>query len=95
MNRARFRLQGVILQGELDVKTSDRIQVTVTSTEEVQTWFDDEAFDSRKQFEIRPAVGRHRITLRVVISDRERPELRVEFTTPESSTANYEVIGGA
>jgi hypothetical protein len=85
----------VILQGEIDVKTSDRIGVTVTSTEKFQTWFDTESFEGRSPFEVTPSPGRHTITLRVEITEHEQPELRVEFTTPEKSAALFEVIGGA
>jgi len=38
--------------------------------------------------------GRHVLTLRVEVTSRESPAVRVEFKTPNDSSANYEVIGG-
>lgn len=84
----------VILQGEINVSAAGKVLVHVSSTETLQAWFDADAFDPRKPFEVELTPGRHVITVRVEISLRDNPELRVEFSTPNDSTANYEVIGG-
>ncbi len=83
----------LILQGEVNVSAAGKATVLVTSTEPVQTWFDTDAFDSKK-FDVELTPGRHLITLRVEVSGRDAPELRVELKTPNDSSANYEVIGG-
>lgn len=84
----------VILQGYFEIKSAGLVEVQINSTEKVQTWVNTDSFESRNSFEISPAVGRHTITLRVEISDRDRPELKVEFLVPEKSTAIIEVVGG-
>lgn len=83
----------LILQGEVNVSSAGKVTVNVTSTEPVQIWFDSESFDA-KQFDVELTPGKHLITLRVEVSARENPELRVELKTPDGSSANYEVIGG-
>ena len=85
----------LILQGEINVSAAGRATVLITSTEPLQSWFDADSFDTKKQFDIELTPGRHVITLRVEVSTREAPELRVEFKTPNDSPANYEVIGGS
>lgn len=85
----------LILQGEINVSAAGKATVNVQSTETVQTWFDADAFDTKKQFDVELTPGRHTLTVRVEVSTREFPELRVEFKTPDDSSANYEVIGGS
>ncbi len=84
----------LILQGEINVSAAGKATVHVTSTETVQTWFDAEAFDTKKQFDVELTPGKHTVTVRVEISGREAPELRVELKTPADSSANYEIVGG-
>ena len=38
--------------------------------------------------------GRHVITVRVEVTDRESPELKIDVSKPEGSTAQFEVVGG-
>lgn len=83
----------LILQGEINVSAAGKASVSITSTEPVQSWFDAEAFDS-KQFDVELTPGRHLLTFRVEVSNREAPELRVELKIPNDSSANFEVIGG-
>jgi putative heme-binding domain-containing protein len=84
----------LILQGELNVSAAGKVTVFVNSTETVQTWFDSDAFDTQKQFDVELTPGRHVITLRVEPTTDDTPTLRVEFKTPPDSQANYEVVGG-
>lgn len=84
----------VLLRGELQVNEAGLIAVDVDATETTQTWVDDVAFDARRHFELELAAGRHQIVVRVEISSREAPELKVELTRPPGSTAQFEVIGG-
>lgn len=83
----------LILQGELNVSAPGKARVQITSSETVQAWFDSDAFDT-KEFEVDLTPGRHVVTLRVEVSTRDNPVVRVEFQTPNDSSANYEVIGG-
>ncbi len=85
----------LILQGEINVSAAGRATVLITSTETLQSWFDADSFDTKKQFEVELTPGRHVITLRVEVSTGAAPELHVEFKTPNDSPANYEVIGGS
>lgn len=85
----------LILQGEVQVNDAGTIGFQVASTETVQTWVDAEPFDTRRQFELALQPGRHTITVRVEVSAREAPELKVELTKPEGSTVQFEVVGGS
>ncbi|MEI8379999.1 MAG: HEAT repeat domain-containing protein [Planctomycetota bacterium] len=84
----------LILQGEINVSADGKAKVKIASTEPLQSWFDAEAFDTRKEYDVELTSGRHVITVRVEVSAREQPTLRVELTTPNESSANYEVLGG-
>lgn len=85
----------LILQGELEVTAEGKVAVNVVSTEPTHVWVDADAFDTQRKFEVSLPPGRHKITIRVDVSDREAPELKVELTKPENSTVQFDVIGGA
>ncbi|MFO1042173.1 MAG: HEAT repeat domain-containing protein [Planctomycetaceae bacterium] len=84
----------LILQGEINVNADGKARIKIASTENCQSWFDAEAFDTKKEYDVELTSGRHVITVRVEVSAREQPTLRVELSTPGDSAANYEVIGG-
>lgn len=85
----------LILQGELEVTAEGKVAVNVISTEKTQVWVDADAFEAQQKFEVSLTPGRHKITVRVEVSDREAPELKVELTKPENSTVQFDVVGGA
>jgi hypothetical protein len=84
----------VLLRGEVQVNEVGLVAVAIESTETVQAWVDETAFENRPQFELELNPGRHQIVLRVEISNRETPRLKVELTRPQGSNAQFEVIGG-
>ncbi len=85
----------LILQGEVQANEAGKLALKISSTETFQAWIDAEAFESKTDIEVMFEPGRHTITLRVEVSDRESPELKVELTKPEGSTVQFEVVGGA
>ena len=84
----------VILRGEVQVNEAGKIAVRVHTTERAQVWVDAEAFESQPQFEVSLEPGRHQVIVRVEVSDRPNPELKIELTRPADSPARFEVIGG-
>ena len=84
----------LILQGEINVSAAGKVTVLIDSTENLQSWFDTDAHEAKKRFEVDLVPGRHVLTLRVEPSTLDGARLRVEFKTPGDSSANYEVIGG-
>jgi putative heme-binding domain-containing protein len=84
----------VILCGEVQVNEAGKIAVRVHTTETAQVWVDAEAFESQGQFEVSLAPGRHQVLVRVEISDRPAPELKIELTRPAGSAAQFEIVGG-
>ena len=84
----------LILQGEINASAAGKMTVQVNSTEPAQAWFDSDAIDTKQASEVELTPGRHVITVRVEVSLHATPQLRVEFKTPNGSSANYEVIGG-
>jgi putative heme-binding domain-containing protein len=84
----------VILRGEVQVDEAGKIAFRVHTTEKAQVWVDTEAFESQREFEVSLAPGRHQVIVRVEISDRPAPELKIELTRPAESPAQFEVIGG-
>lgn len=85
----------LILQGELTVSAAGKVRVKIDGTETAQSWFDDQPRDAQRSFEVELTPGRHTLTLRVEVSAREKPELRVEFLPAANSAAVFEVVGGA
>ncbi len=84
----------LILQGEVEVTAEGKIAVNVISTEKLQVWVDAEPFDTQRKFELSLMPGRHKITVRVEVADREVPELKVELTKPEGSAIQFDVVAG-
>ena len=82
------------LQGEVNVTTEGDVLVHVQSTEPTLAWIDAEPFESASQIATKLLPGRHTITLRIELSDRAEPTLRVELARPEGSTAQFDVVGG-
>lgn len=85
----------LILQGEVNVSAEGPVRVAVKSSEKVQTWVGSEALEGRDQAEVTLPVGRHALTFRVEVSDREKPTLSVELSVPDGASTNFEVVGGA
>jgi putative heme-binding domain-containing protein len=83
-----------ILRGELQVSEPGKVAVNVQTTETAQVWVDGEAFGNRREFEVALERGRHQVIVRIEISTREAPELKVELGRPQGSTAQFEVVGG-
>lgn len=84
----------VILRGELQVSEPGKISVVVQTTESTQVWVDTEALDDRRQAEVSLERGRRQVIVRVEISSRNAPELKVELSRPQGSTVQFEVLGG-
>ncbi len=84
----------LILQGEIQVNEAGKLAFKISSTETFQAWIDAEAFESKTELETSLEPGRHAITLRVEVSGRESPDLKVEVQKPAGSTAQFEVVGG-
>ncbi|HZL89327.1 MAG TPA: hypothetical protein VFB96_13195 [Pirellulaceae bacterium] len=82
------------LQGEVNVTTGGEVLIRVQSTEPTLTWIDAEPFESVSQIAAKLTPGRHSITLRLQLSDRAEPTLRVEVARPEGSTSQLDVVGG-
>ncbi len=53
------------------------------------------AHEAEKQFKVSLPAGRHKLTLRVEVSNNEAPELKLELTKPEGSAIQFDVVGGA
>jgi putative heme-binding domain-containing protein len=85
----------LILQGEVEVTAEGKIDFNVISTEKTQVWVDADPHEGQQKFDVSLPVGRHKITVRVEVSDREHPELKVEVTKPDGSSAQFDVVGGA
>lgn len=85
----------VILKGEIDVRTAGDVAVKITSSVPVHSWVDAEAFETQTQYSVPLTAGRHAVYLRVPVTPEGNPELKVEFSAPETSSAKFEVVGGA
>lgn len=84
----------VILRGEFDVKNGGLVAFQIDTTESYQAWVDAQPAPPDSKFQLALEPGRHALILRVELSDREAPELRVQITHPQGSTARVEIVGG-
>ncbi|MBI3862781.1 MAG: c-type cytochrome [Planctomycetia bacterium] len=83
-----------ILRGEVKVNQGGKLAVRVETSENAQVWVDAEAFESQKEFEVSLEPGLHQVIVRVEISDRPAPGLKIELTRPAGSAVQFEVVGG-
>jgi len=83
----------VILRGEFDVKNGGNVDFQIDCTERFQAWVDAQP-TTGPTFQLGLEPGRHALILRVEISAREAPELKVQIKHPTGSTARVELIGG-
>jgi putative heme-binding domain-containing protein len=84
----------VLLQGEVQLNEAGKLTFQLTSTERFQVWLNDQPFESRNQFDAILQPGRHKLTLRLEISNSANPELKIDVSKPSDSTAQFEVVGG-
>lgn len=84
----------LLLKGEFDVRTAGKVSVNVISTETFQNWIDAEPAPPGQPIVMELAPGRHVVTLRVEVSVKPQPQLRVELSVPDDSSAKYEIVGG-
>jgi putative heme-binding domain-containing protein len=91
---ATTRPSVVYLRGEFEVVQAGTVSIEIASTEPIYAWLDAEPFEGVQRIEREVAGGRHRLTLRVEVSDRTDPELMVELTKPDGSAAQFVVVNG-
>lgn len=84
----------ILLRGEIQVNEPGKIAVRIESTSPTQTWIDAQPYLDKKEFEAALEPGRHMLFLRVEPIGASPGELRVQFSKPEDSTAQFEVVGG-
>ncbi|MDX1927381.1 MAG: HEAT repeat domain-containing protein [Pirellulaceae bacterium] len=85
----------LILQGEVKVNDAGPVVFDIASTEKYQVWLDDQSFDSKPKVEANLQPGVHKITIRIDVSDKDQPTLKVDVAKPTDSTVQFEVVGGA
>lgn len=85
----------LILQGEVKVNEAGKVAFNIDTTEKYQVWLDDQPSESKSIVEANLEPGIHKLTIRIEVSDKEAPTLKVDVTKPADSTAQFEVIGGA
>ena len=93
--RVDGKLTVLILQGDVQVNEPGKLTFQLATTEKHQVWLDDQLMDARNPFEANLQSGRHTVTIRVEVSHRDEPELRVEVSRSPDSSAQFEVVGGA
>jgi hypothetical protein len=85
----------VYLQGEIDVSSAGPIQIQLDSAAGITLWVDNQrAPADLASFASSIVPGRHSITLRVDPAKRPSREVKVEFSKPAGSPAEFTVVGG-
>lgn len=84
----------ILLRGELQVNEPGAVAVKIDANSPTQAWIDAQPFLDQTEFTAKLEPGRHMVFLRVEPGSISRGEIRVQFTKPADSTAQFEVIGG-
>ncbi len=90
----RFKSKVLYLRGDLNVTMSGKVAVRIEFDAPYTVWVDDEPFAGDSEFSVELERGLHAITLRVDVGEDEAPELRVTFSKPPGSTAEFTVVDG-
>lgn len=85
----------VILQGHVQIKEAGKLGFNIASSEQYQVWIDAESYSSKNQFELPLQAGKHAITLRVELSEREQAQIKVDVFKPDGATTQFELVSGA
>jgi putative heme-binding domain-containing protein len=83
-----------VLRGEIHVHQAGELAVEATLTETGQIWVGTQSIVPGSVEVVSLDAGRHYVTARIELSEREEPTLMVEFRRPEGSTIQWEVVGG-
>lgn len=89
------RSEVIYLQGEVDVSQAGSLEIDLQSADPTNLWIDDQSLAEKKKVETQLAVGRHTITVRVVVGAAKSSGLKVEFHKPSSSPIQFEVVSGS
>jgi putative heme-binding domain-containing protein len=84
----------VVLRGEIQVHQAGELAVETTLTETGQIWVGTQSVVPGLVEVVSLEAGRHYVTARMELSDREDPTMMVQFRRPEGSTIQWEVVGG-
>ncbi|MBI1345807.1 hypothetical protein GC163_05915 [bacterium] len=84
----------LILKGEVQVRTAGAVHFHLDCTERTQVWVDAQPFDDAKDWSATFDPGVHAVILRIELSDRPDPTLKLEVSTPNDSSAKFELVGG-
>ncbi len=83
------------LQGELNVSAEGTIRIRPLSPVGMRFWVDDiPAPAGTREFTTAVTPGRHTVTLRIEMPQRQSPEVRIEVDKPSDSSAEFTVVGG-
>jgi putative heme-binding domain-containing protein len=83
-----------ILQAEVQVNEAGTLTFTVSTDAKYQLWIDDQMGEAKERFDTTLATGRHTLTIRLEVAEGRPGELKVEITKPDSSSAQFEIVGG-
>jgi len=85
----------LILQGEVQVNEAGAVAFEIASSEKYQLWVDDQPAEAKPRVETVLQPGIHKVTVRIEVSGKELPTLRVDVAKPTDSMAQFQVVGGA
>jgi putative heme-binding domain-containing protein len=91
---ARERPAVIYFQGEIDVSQGGPIAIEIATTEPTHAWLDAEPFEAARRIEREMASGKHTLTFRLEVGSRPDPEIKVEFSKPPGSSAQFVVVNG-
>jgi len=93
-NDANSRPKSVILRGELQVNEAGELGVNVKAPGKMQAWLNDLPLLGDTPWTTRLESGRHWLTVWVELPEEPGGTVLAEFSRPEGTTVQFEVVGG-
>lgn len=82
------------MQGEVQVHQGGQVEVLVQASGPATFWIDEDAFQKQSKATVNLAPGRHRITVRVTLTNDPAATLSVELRKAANSKSSFEIVHG-
>ncbi len=80
------------LQGELQVVQGGPVELNLDFQGKATIWIDEEEFEQASKAKVNLKPGRHRLTVRVEVTNAAKAVLKMEVRKPENSNAAFELV---
>ncbi|WP_437225914.1 HEAT repeat domain-containing protein [Planctomicrobium sp. SH661] len=91
---AQVHSRVLYLRGDINCTESGKVEIQLNNAEGVTLWIDDTELGSEQSTLVDLTPGEHALVVRVDLSKRSVPTLKIEVNKPQDSAAEYTVVDG-